>query len=172
MAKNSRLRILVLHRFKSGLTQPGGPPQGGSADSSKTVLDEFGSPDFITFTNVFAHIGNLPELLDSLRLLITNKTVIVIENHYLGAILQTEQFDTYYHEHPRTYSHNSFKYIAKSLGLELLDAQYVSRYGGNIRVYLGNGEAKSIPGTDESKFKNQFYKLSEDIKKWKQVVTS
>jgi hypothetical protein len=136
-------------------------------DSAKKVLDEYGFPDFITFTNVFAHIGNLPELLESLRLLITDKTVIVIENHYLGAILQTDQFDTYYHEHPRTYSHNSFKYIAKSLGLELLEAQYVSRYGGNIRAYLGHGQAKSSPGADESKFKDQFSKLRDDIETWK-----
>ena len=136
-------------------------------DSATKFLDKFGSPDFITFTNVFAHIGKLPELLDSLRLLVTEKTIIVIENHYLGAILQTEQFDTYYHEHPRTYSHNSFKYIAKSLGLEMLDAQYVSRYGGNIRVYLGLGQAKSIPGTDETKFKDQFSKLRDDIETWK-----
>ena len=136
-------------------------------DSAKKVLDEYGSPDFITFTNVFAHIGNLPELLESLRLLMTEKTVIVIENHYLGAILQTEQFDTYYHEHPRTYSHNSFKYIAKSLGLELLNAQYVSRYGGNIRVYLGHGNGKSAPGTDETKFKDQFRNLRKDIESWK-----
>ena len=136
-------------------------------NSARIVLDKFGSPDFITFTNVFAHIENLPELLDNLRLLVTEKTVIIIENHYLGAILLTEQFDTYYHEHPRTYSHRSFVNIAKSLKMELLDAQYVSRYGGNIRVYLGNGQAKSISGTDESKFIDQFDKLTEDIEVWK-----
>lgn len=138
-----------------------------NTDSAKHVLEKIGKPDFITFTNVFAHIGNLPELLDSLHLLLNEKTVIVIENHYLGAILQTEQFDTYYHEHPRTYSHRSFEYIAKSLKLDLLDAQYVSRYGGNIRVYLGQGKPKSLPGHDETKFMDQFKKLRDDIETWR-----
>lgn len=136
-------------------------------DCSNLILEKYGKPDFITFTNVFAHIGNLPELLDSLSLLISSKTVIVIENHYLGAILNTEQFDTFYHEHPRTYSHESFKYISQSLNLVLLDAQYVSRYGGNIRVYLGKGKPNSKQGSNEKEFKKKFSVLSQNVNSWK-----
>ena len=39
--------------------------------------------------------------------------MLVIENHYLGAVLATNQFDTFYHEHPRTYSLTSFVHIAR-----------------------------------------------------------
>ena len=135
--------------------------------SSKKIKTKVGCPDFITFTNVFAHIANLPELLDSLRLLISKNTIIIIENHYLGAILETNQFDTFYHEHPRTYSHRSFQFIAKSLGLNILDAQYVSRYGGNIRVFLGKGEEKSKPARNETRFINDFIKTQKGVGKWK-----
>jgi len=135
--------------------------------SSIIIKTKVGCPDFITFTNVFAHITNLPELLDSLRLLISKNTIIIIENHYLGAILETNQFDTFYHEHPRTYSHRSFQFIAKSLGLNILDAQYVSRYGGNIRVFLGKGEEKSKPARNETRFINDFIKTQKGVGKWK-----
>ena len=135
--------------------------------SSIIIKTKVGCPDFITFTNVFAHITNLPELLDSLRLLISKNTIIIIENHYLGAILETNQFDTFYHEHPRTYSHRSFQFIAKSLGLNILDAQYVSRYGGNIRVFLGKGQEKSKPARNETRFINDFIKTQKGIVKWK-----
>ena len=135
--------------------------------SSIIIKTKVGCPDFITFTNVFAHIANLPELLDSLRLLISKNTIIIIENHYLGAILETNQFDTFYHEHPRTYSHRSFQFIAKSLGLNILDAQYVSRYGGNIRVFLGKGEEKSKPARNETRFINDFIKTQKGVVKWK-----
>ena len=107
-------------------------------DAAEEVLTIVGKPDIITFTNVFAHIENLTELLSNLKLIIGDKTIVVIENHYLGAILQTDQFDTFYHEHPRTYSFRSFKYISKSLGLTFQDVQFVNRYGGNIRAYLGH----------------------------------
>ena len=131
------------------------------------IKEEHGIPDFITFTNVFAHIENLPELLNNLRILLDDNTKLIIENHYLGAVLRTDQFDTFYHEHPRTYSFRSFKFIASSLGLKVLNAQYVSRYGGNIRVFLGQGKEKANVVMDENKFYDGFIKLSHDVEKWK-----
>lgn len=92
--------------------------------------------DVITFTNVFAHIENLPELIENLKLLINDSTKLVIENHYLGSILSNNQFDTFYHEHPRTYSLKSFEFIAKTIGLVITDVKFPSRYGGNIRVTM------------------------------------
>lgn len=137
--------------------------------SSNKILLEFGKPDLITFTNVFAHIENLPELIENLKSLIGPNTNIIIENHYLGAVLNTNQFDTFYHEHPRTYSYKSFEYISSSLGLKLLDAQFVSRYGGNIRVYMGHNtiENKSLKNApDENVFRHQFMMLDKHIQSW------
>ena len=47
------------------------------------------------------------------------------------------QFDTFYHEHPRTYSLTSFVHIAGSLGRAVAAVEFPSRYGGNIRVTIG-----------------------------------
>ena len=49
--------------------------------------------------------------------------------------LRKSQFDTFYHEHPRTYSFSSFDYISKSLGLKITNVKFPKRYGGNIRVF-------------------------------------
>ena len=61
------------------------------------------------FTNVFAHIEDLKNLLKNLGLILSENTVLIIENHYLGSIIKKNQFDTFYHEHPRTYSLKSFE---------------------------------------------------------------
>lgn len=113
---------------------------------ARKILQEFGHPDVITFTNVFAHIEDLPALLEALNVLIGDETILVIENHYLGEILNKYQFDTFYHEHPRTYSAHSFKCIAKKLNLYINEINFPSRYGGNIRVTLSkrNLERSSI----------------------------
>ena len=103
---------------------------------SEVLYKQFGKFDVITFTNVFAHIENLPALIEALKLLIDENTLVVIENHYLGSILESNQFDTFYHEHPRTYSFKSFIHIAESLGLKVVGANLTRRYGGNIRVML------------------------------------
>ncbi|MFZ0219871.1 MAG: class I SAM-dependent methyltransferase [Candidatus Aquirickettsiella sp.] len=103
----------------------------------KTAINfvkEYGQPDLITFTNVFAHIENLKNVIKALKILISNTTAIIIENHYLGSIIEKFQFDTFYHEHPRTYSCTSFAYIAELLDLNMSDVMFPSRYNGNIRV--------------------------------------
>ena len=94
--------------------------------------------DIITFTNVFAHINNFKELINSLKILISKNTILVIENHYLGEVLKKNQFDTFYHEHPRTYSLKSFFYISKLLNMNIHKFSFVKRYNGNIRVFFTN----------------------------------
>ncbi|MBX9772281.1 MAG: methyltransferase domain-containing protein [Candidatus Obscuribacterales bacterium] len=138
---------------------------------SKAFVEEYGQPDVITFTNVFAHIEDLGEVIRSLKILAHSNTTIVIENHYLGSVLDRHQFDTFYHEHPRTYSYTSFAYIADSLGIKIRKVEFPQRYGGNIRVFMGKtndsqhhrqAELNAI----EAKFGQQLSDLAQEIKIW------
>jgi SAM-dependent methyltransferase len=145
-----------------------------SENVANAVVDEHGKPDFITFTNVFAHIENLQEVLESLKRLMAPHTVIVIENHYLGSVLDGNQFDTFYHEHPRTYSYTSFTHMARSLDSQLLDVEFPARYGGNIRVFIGSAASHgSDSGNDrgdlrsrENGFFERFSALRKNIDRW------
>lgn len=146
-----------------------------SPEIAKEVVAKHCKPDFVTFTNVFAHIENLHEVLGSLKPLLAPDTVTIIENHYLGSVLDGKQFDTFYHEHARTYSYESFVHIARSMGAKLLDVEFPSRYGGNIRVFLGGESRKSTPSkTDfdalkkrESRFKEDFASLQQWVDRWR-----
>ena len=98
--------------------------------------------------------------------------MLIIENHYLGSILRKNQFDTFYHEHPRTYSLKSFNFIAKKLNVNILKVQFPKRYGGNIRVILGRRKAKESKKifyliSKEKKFIKDFQKMNSLIKNWK-----
>ena len=119
------------------------------------IVEECGEVDYITFTNVFAHISDLSNLLSAVKKCITDKTILVIENHYLGAVLDRLQFDTFYHEHPRTYSATSFKYIAKRLGLSVDHISFPKRYSGNIRVIMSQRSNCENMLPDESGFLKQ-----------------
>jgi SAM-dependent methyltransferase len=150
-----------------------------SESVATNIVNEHGKPDFITFTNVFAHIDSLQDVLGALRRLVASRTVIVIENHYLGAVLDANQFDTFYHEHCRTYSYTSFRHVADSLGMTLLAVEFPSRYGGNIRVFLagadGGNEARArdhgVQGK-EARFLERFEKLRANVDIWRTVKTS
>jgi hypothetical protein len=142
--------------------------------SAQKIVQAKGHPDFITFTNVFAHIQDLDEAIESLRLMVKPETVVIIENHYLGTVLATNQFDTFYHEHPRTYSLSSFEHIAKRLGGHLLSTSFPKRYGGNIRACIGRFGLPSGPKptnleeVDESGFPAQLAQCQILVDKWQQ----
>lgn len=179
--------LLGFFRDAGGVTF-GIEPTGAAADARQkghvvendfltpAVADRFakqhGQPHMIVFTNVFAHIENLGEVLDSLRRLMSHETLLVIENHYLGGVVAGRQFDTFYHEHPRTYSCSSFVAIAKTLGMNLIDVAFPSRYGGNIRVVLGKQAATdSLALADvlarEEQFGAKLKAMQSEIHRWK-----
>jgi hypothetical protein len=104
----------------------------------------------------------------------SDDTVIIIENHYLGSVLEKNQFDTFYHEHPRTYSYQSFKYIANLLKVDLIHVEFPNRYGGNIRVFLGKKsinlsiiDGLEVIKKNEENFYSHFLNMQIDIEKWK-----
>ncbi len=141
---------------------------------AEEVVTRHGTPDIITLTNVFAHIEDLSAVLRAIDRLMAPKTVLVVENHYLGAVLDGNQFDTFYHEHPRSYSYTSFVHIAGSLGRTLAGAEFPSRYGGNIRVFIGEVEGMRVPDAvhaelteRERRFDRQFEALSRNVERWR-----
>jgi len=144
-----------------------------SLEVAKEIVEANGHPDFISFTNVFAHIEDLTGVIKALRYLASESTIFVIENHYLGAVLDGDQFDTFYHEHPRSYSFTSFSFIARALGCEVIDVEFPSRYGGNIRVFMGNADNKLSAQqineitARESLFYEKFGTMKQNMKRWK-----
>lgn len=159
----------LLSIFKEKGARTAGVEPTGAADDAKMRVDwvhhgffdaaavdaylaAHGQPDVITFTNVFAHIEDLNGLIANLSRLLGPDTKLAIENHYLGAVVDGLQFDTFYHEHPRTYSFRSFEFIAAKLGRSIEHVDFPKRYNGNIRVVIGTGEAGPRPERDEEGF--------------------
>lgn len=144
-------------------------------DTAQDLVAKHGEPDIVTFTNVFAHIENLPQLLEALRVVLGANTTLVIENHYLGSVLEKGQFDTFYHEHPRTYSLLSFVHIARQLDRKIVSFAFPERYAGNVRVFIAPFALSSKPNieaeiakciSNESDFGRRIQALELRIQEW------
>ena len=194
-AKNFFIPYKILNFFKKkGSFTVGIEPTNASMDASEAghkIYNEFFDArlaekvfkqeslfDVVVFTNVFAHIDDLKNLLLNIKKVLKKDGLLIIENHYLGSVLKGNQFDTFYHEHPRTYSALSFIHIAKILGLKLTDFKFTSRYGGNIRVFISNKENynkdfldKTIKNEKET-FECLFLKMNKFINTWKTEINS
>jgi hypothetical protein len=141
-----------------------------SSETAYKILENHGYPDIITFTNVFAHIEDLPALIEAVSILLNQNNLLVIENHYLGSVLERNQFDTFYAEHIRTYSATSFEFIAQKLNMEIKSVQFPRRYGGNIRVYMSrNSEYSTQKETvNECVFPEAFLGIQNTYDNWTQ----
>ncbi len=139
-----------------------------SSETSNRIIENHGYPDIITFTNVFAHIEDLPSLIEAVSLLLDQNNLLVIENHYLGSVLEKNQFDTFYAEHIRTYSATSFEFIAKKLNVEIKSIQFPRRYGGNIRVYMSRNPKylTEKENVDEANFPQRFTRIQSTYDRW------
>ncbi len=142
---------------------------------AQKFISEHGHVDLITFTNVFAHIEDLDSVLNCINILRHSKTRVIIENHYLGSILEKNQFDTFYHEHPRTYSYGSFIQIAENIDMSVGHVEFPSRYGGNIRIILEpKSDSTTRPESIDNILKREkvffsdcFQRMAKKINKWR-----
>jgi SAM-dependent methyltransferase len=104
-------------------------------ESADEVRRRFGSASIVTAANVFAHIEDIHEIVDSIVSLLKDDGLFISESHYLVSLMETLQYDTVYHEHLRYYSLSSLKYLLEMHGLEVVHAKQIPTHGGSIRVY-------------------------------------
>ncbi len=115
-------------------------------DVAQQVVKAHGPAAVVTATNVFAHMEDIHEVIESILLLLADDGLFISESHYLMSLLETVQYDTIYHEHLRHYSLTSLQYLLNMHGLEVVHARRIPTHGGSIRVYAARrGRRKAQP---------------------------
>lgn len=152
--------------------------------SARIIKKKFGNAKLITTTNVFAHTGQLGEFIKGVKTLIDDKTgIFVIENHYLLDIIKKLQFDSFYHEHLRTYSLKSLIRLLNIYNLKPINAFVTDRYNGNIQAHFVSKKNIIRTSTNISKILNNerreglddiktYYNFFDKIEKVKQNLFS
>ena len=108
-----------------------------SEDVAKDIVKKHGHAKVITFTNVFAHVSSLGEVMRGLKRLLDTDGVVVSESQYLLDVFERNQFDQIYHEHVRIYSLKSLVKLFPYYGMEVFDAKRTTTREGSIRIYAG-----------------------------------
>ena len=106
-----------------------------SPGSVDRILGEHGQPRVLTAANVFAHIPEVHEVVESIERLIGREGMFVSESHYLGDLIETLQYDAIYHEHLRYYSLTSMLALLEQHGFGVVHVKRIPTHGGSIRVY-------------------------------------
>lgn len=123
---------------------------------AKDIIKSHGQAKVITFTNVFAHMAPLGEVMRGVSRLLDKDGVMVSESQYLLDVFEGNQFDEIYHDHIRIYSLKSLVKLFPYYGMEVFNAKRVRTREGSIRIYAGlkgkhpiNPEVKKILDLEE-----------------------
>ncbi len=127
---------------------------------AKELVKEGKSADLIIGNNVLAHVPNLNDFVDGLKILLKKTGIITLEFPHLMKLIQQNQFDTIYHEHFSYFSLLTTEKVFSSHGLTIFDVEEVPTHGGSLRIYVKHSESDLI-SNDESiqdllKIENQF----------------
>lgn len=96
--------------------------------------DEYGPAQLITSHNACAHIDDLRDVVEGVKLWLADDGLFVIEVGYLLDIVENAWFDTIYHEHVDYHSFAPLVAFFSRLGMQVIDVQRISPQGGSIRV--------------------------------------
>ncbi len=118
----------------------------------RRIEKKYGKADLITATNVFAHIDDLDEVVESVKKMLGQKGVFMIEVAYLNDFIKKRYFDLIYHEHLYYWRVEMFVKFFERMGMRVFDAQYVTSHGGSIRIFVAR--------------KNAGFKISSSVKEF------
>jgi hypothetical protein len=113
-------------------------------DSARQAHAAHGAARLVTAANVFAHIGDVHQVIEGIKLLLGADGVFVSENHYLLDLVETLQYDTIYHEHLRYYHVGALQPLLARHGLEIFHVKRIPTHGGSIRVYAGHAGQRPL----------------------------
>ncbi len=104
-------------------------------ECARRLAGEGTTADLLIANNVLAHVPNVNDFVNGLRLLLEPDGVITVEFPHLLRLMRGNQFDTIYHEHFSYFSLLTVERIFAAHGLRLFDVDELETHGGSLRIY-------------------------------------
>jgi 2-polyprenyl-3-methyl-5-hydroxy-6-metoxy-1,4-benzoquinol methylase len=96
--------------------------------------------DLLIGNNVLAHVPELNDFVKGLKIILKSHGVITMEFPHLLQLMQSNQFDTIYHEHFSYFSLLVADKVFGAQGLKIFDVEELKTHGGSLRIYAGHEE--------------------------------
>jgi len=91
--------------------------------------------DLIIGNNVLAHVPDLNDFVEGMKVLIKPWGVVTMEFPHLMKLMDYNQFDTIYHEHFSYFSFLTAEKVFAAHRMTLFDVEELPTHGGSLRIY-------------------------------------
>jgi hypothetical protein len=95
--------------------------------------------------NVLAHVPDILDFVGGMKVVLKPEGVITMEFPHLLRLVQSNQFDTIYHEHFSYLSFYTVRLIFEKCGLKMFDVEELSTHGGSLRIFACHAESNRTP---------------------------
>lgn len=92
--------------------------------------------DLLVGNNVLAHVPDLNDFVEGLRILLKPDGVLTMEIPHLLRLIECRQFDTIYHEHYSYFSLLTAEATFARHGLTVVDVEQLATHGGSLRLHV------------------------------------
>jgi SAM-dependent methyltransferase len=99
--------------------------------------------DLVLGNNVLAQVPDLNDFVEGLRILLKPEGTLTLEFPHLLRLIESNQFDTIYHEHFSYFSLHTTVQLLEAHGLTVFDVEELTTHGGSLRVFACRTENQS-----------------------------
>ena len=152
------LRNFIAHNIPVlGIEPAANVAEAAIARGIPTVVQFFGSDlaaelartrgpaDLIIGNNVLAHVPQLNDFVAGLKRLLNAQGVITMEFPHLLRLMESNQFDTIYHEHFSYFSVFAVSACSQRTSSLIFDVEELAQHGGSLRIYARHASDSSKP---------------------------
>lgn len=115
------------------------------AKTARELLKADHSADLLLGNNVLAHVPDLNDFVNGMKIVLKPRGVITMEFPHLQRLVEECQFDTIYHEHFSYFSFITAERVFAKHGITLFDVEELPTHGGSLRIYGRHTEDNSKP---------------------------
>jgi SAM-dependent methyltransferase len=113
--------------------------------AAAALVAEGQQADLLIGNNVLAHVPDLNDFVEGMKILLKPDGVVTLEFPHLMQLIDQNQFDTIYHEHFSYFSFTTVERVFAAHGLVLFDVEELPTHGGSLRIYGRHAEDGSKP---------------------------
>jgi len=117
-------------------------------ENAKELVRQNKMADLLLGNNVLAHVPDLNDFVEGMRIALKPDGVITMEFPHLLSLLVGRQFDTIYHEHFSYFSFHVVEKVFAKHGITLFDVEELPTHGGSLRIYGRHAAHAALAVTD------------------------
>jgi SAM-dependent methyltransferase len=117
------------------------------ASTARELVGEGKQADLLIGNNVLAHVPDINDFVEGLRILLKPAGVLTMEFPHLMRLIAENQFDTIYHEHYQYWSLLTVEKVFAAHGMAVFDVEELPTHGGSLRIYARHASDSTKPHT-------------------------